>query len=168
MSETPLKKILVYSHKDFEERMEQLHIDQSNVQNDTENAYISILCTPDNQVLLRPPYFTENTPNVCILSFDDTDKDYVVHLDRVWYGIDEHEAKRCVEFILDNLGKNFIIHCNAGRSRSQGVCRFILDMFKDQGYDENLSCRKDNPCLTPNMRVVRMLKREYYKKVGWI
>ena len=38
---------------------------------------------------------------------------------------------------------------------------------KEYGYDETKSCRKDNPCLTPNIRVVSMLKREFYKMNGY-
>lgn len=163
-----IKNISVYSHKDFDEKMEQMNIFSSNVCEDKKNAYISILCSKENQELFRAPHFTEETSNVIILEFDDIDCDELSHNDRMWYGITEDDAKRCVEFIMNNLGKNFIIHCNAGKSRSQGVCRFILDCFKEYGYDEKVSCRKDNPCMTPNMRVVRMLKREYYKKMGWV
>jgi len=33
-------------------------------------------------------------------------------------------------------------------------------------YDEETCGRKDNPCFSPNMHVVRLLKREFYKKNG--
>lgn len=51
--------------------------------------------------------------------------------------------------------QDIYVHCSAGMSRSQGVVRYILDTY----YDIDWKTRNDNPCLTPNMHVVMMLKR---------
>ena len=69
------------------------------------------------------------------------------------------EAKRLVEFIDGRIkeGDNIYVHCSAGASRSQGVVRYILDTYPDIDWET----RKDNPCLTPNYHVIRMLKRIY-------
>ena len=62
-------------------------------------------------------------------------------------------------------GKDFYIHCRAGKSRSIAVATYILDMYGEEyGYNEKESCRKDNPCKTPNINVLTKLKRTYYKK----
>ena len=70
-----------------------------------------------------------------------------------------------VKFIEKHKGKNFYISCRAGKSRSQAVARYILDMYGEEyGYNEKESCRKENPCKTPNINVLTKLKRTYYKK----
>jgi len=75
--------------------------------------------------------------------------------------MDFADAEVLVRFIVNNLGKDLYIHCSAGKSRSQAVARFILDCFPDYDYQT----RPDNPCLTPNMHVVRMLKRMYFRSI---
>ena len=69
------------------------------------------------------------------------------------------EALKVALFIdnqINSGAKNIIIHCSAGISRSQGIVRYILDTYGDT-YD--IVTREDNPCITPNYHVVRMLKR---------
>jgi hypothetical protein len=69
------------------------------------------------------------------------------------------EALKIALFIDNQIKsgvKNIIIHCSAGISRSQGIVRYILDTYGDT-YD--IVTREDNPCITPNYHVVRMLKR---------
>ena len=45
------------------------------------------------------------------------------------------------------------------------MATYILDMYGEEyGYNEKESCRKDNPCKTPNINVLTKLKRTYYKK----
>lgn len=61
--------------------------------------------------------------------------------------------------------KIFIYLVEQEKSRSQAVARYILDMYGEEyGYNEKESCRKDNPCKTPNINVLTKLKRTYYKK----
>lgn len=167
-----IKFINVYSQKDFEEKMKQLNLDSSNVEIKFDKAFISIIGTPQciEHYLHSEDthWFKNNCHNVLNLEFDDIDEESKDWKGQTFYGITEEQAKQCVEFIEQNRGKNFYIHCRAGKSRSQGICRYILDMYgKEYGYDETKSCRKDNPCLTPNIRVVSMLKREFYKINGY-
>lgn len=65
------------------------------------------------------------------------------------------QAEQIVDFINRNIGKNFYIHCSAGKSRSQGVVRYMLDVYNDIDWET----RADNPCITPNYHVVSMMKR---------
>lgn len=167
-----INRISVYSHNDFDEKMYRLGIDTFNVEDEPDKAFISIICTPECQKYYLEEnefhWFKNNNHNVLNLEFDDIDGDTIEWKGHTFYGITEEQSKQLVDFIENNKGKNFYIHCKAGKSRSQGVCRYILDVYGDKyGYDQKLSCRKENPCTNPNQRVVRMLKREYYKQLGY-
>lgn len=80
--------------------------------------------------------------------------------ERILKAMDYDDAFKTVKFIKYQLEvmevDDIIIHCSAGISRSQGVVRYILDTYSDRYY---IHTRADNPCITPNMHVVRMLKR---------
>ena len=79
--------------------------------------------------------------------------------------ISQEDADKIVEFIEKNLGKHFIIHCKAGKSRSQGVADFMFQMYPD--YFEKCIENSYNPCITPNIEVVRKLKRAFFKYHGF-
>lgn len=80
------------------------------------------------------------------------------------YGMTDEQASELFSFLDGNVGKNVMVHCAAGVSRSQGVVRFLLDMYPDVYRVEETNPK--NPCLVPNGHVVRLLKREYYKRYG--
>jgi len=68
------------------------------------------------------------------------------------------DAFRLVQWIDKRIaiyGAEFFIHCSAGKSRSQGVVRYILDTYPNIEW----KTRQSNPCVTPNWHVVTMLKR---------
>lgn len=70
------------------------------------------------------------------------------------------QAVKIVRFIDSHIQRDvntIYVHCSAGRSRSQGVVRYVLDTYPDISWTTNPL----NPCLTPNYYVVRMLKRAY-------
>lgn len=75
--------------------------------------------------------------------------------------MDYNDAYKCVEFIDWMMNEDDIdtiyLHCTAGASRSQGVVRYILDMYDKNGF--KIILNENNPCLTPNAHVVMMLKR---------
>ncbi len=80
------------------------------------------------------------------LEFRDDSEDFSVE-----------DAIKIIEFILYNkkLGRDFYVHCIMGKSRSQAVCRFILDTFpEDYKYKREL----DNPLRTPNYHILSTLK----------
>lgn len=129
-------------------------------------AYISISATPDCAKYwlkdeTESEHFLEDGENVLNLEFDDLSQDFE-YQGHVFKTITDEQAKRIVDFIEGHLEMNILIHCKAGKSRSQGVWRFIIDMFPD--YYSECEENKQNPCLTPNMEVVRKLKRAYYEK----
>lgn len=65
------------------------------------------------------------------------------------------QARIIVKFIEDHKDCDFYIHCSAGISRSQGVVRYVMDVYGDFKTNPN------NPCTCPNAHVVIMLKRAY-------
>lgn len=76
----------------------------------------------------------------------------------------EKQAKELYSFIDNNIGCDFIIHCEAGRSRSQAIGQYLLDMYGDV-YCVNEVTAYNKP-LTPNIHVLATLKREFYKDKG--
>lgn len=129
-------------------------------------AYISIESTEDCANYYHfenNSHYLESADNVLNLEFDDLEED--AHLyDCTFRTISEEQAEQILDFIERNMGKHFVIHCRAGKSRSQGVLRFIFDMYGDV----YAPCQVNgfNPCMTPNGEVVRKLKRAYYKRYG--
>lgn len=161
-------KVLVYSHVEFDELCYKNKWDDDNVDNLKDCAFISIIGTQECQkyYLEEEEYhwFKNNHSNVLNLDFDDIEHD-VNWKGHQFKAMTEKDAERIVDFIDDNIGKTFYIHCRAGRSRSQAIFRYITSMYY-KIYDEETCGRRDNPCFSPNMHVVRLLKRAYYKKYG--
>lgn len=77
------------------------------------------------------------------------------HDDSEDFGPDE--AKCIIDFIQANKGKDFYVHCIMGKSRSQAICRFILDNF--EGYVEGRPY--ENPIKTPNYHILSTLNRVF-------
>lgn len=165
------KRISVFSQNDFETKMYKLNLFSYNVEEVSESkAFIQIIGTQES----LQKYLKENTThwfnkseadNVLNLEFDDINEDCFIYKDIEFKGISDKQAEQVVNFIEKHKGKDFYISCRAGKSRSQAICRYILDIYgKEYGYDEKESCRKDNPCHTPNINVLAKLKRAYYNK----
>ena len=134
-------------------------------------ACIEICATPDVLehygnyfALADKPWFMEKKScgpvpeNVLKLNFDDITEDVLVIDDgKFAWGIKPDQAKRIVDFIDENIDKDFYIHCHAGKSRSQAVVQYILDVYKDREWET----RPENPCKPEliNYRVFSMLKQ---------
>ena len=161
------KHLNVYSIIDFYNIMEQLQLSDDNVSDHTDIAIVSI-CNIDKELLgainaelvYERHYFKENHDNVINLDFDDISGYTEMYYGKKLYGLKDDDAERLEEFIDKNIGRNFYIHCTAGMSRSQGVARFILDMYPQMEY----ITRSENPCKTPNYHVVTLLKKMFYRK----
>ena len=101
----------------------------------------------DNKVKLSNAYF-----NNVYISGSNREFCSLIHV------LDYEEAFALVKWIDFHIKHDdtIYIHCAAGVSRSQGVVRYILDTYGDE-YD--IKTNPNNPCLTPNVHVVLMLKR---------
>lgn len=113
-------KIVVMNREDFEEYVDGYFSEVSSIE---DTAFIEIYTGPKGKPILPKSH------NMIALDFDDwpaevvTNKIYSTHTT-----ITKGQAKRLVRFIRKHWGKNFIIHCDAGVSRSQQVASFILLM----------------------------------------
>lgn len=126
-------------------------------------AFISIENIEDviwGKTTYRPNlHLVPSSDKVLNVDFDDVEESGEDEDGNKWKAIDDNDADLIAKFVSDNFGKHFVIHCTAGRSRSQGVRRAILDFFPDK-YGEN-EYTLVNPCITPNYAVVAAVKRPF-------
>lgn len=154
-------KVEAYPHNIFDEICKKNNWNDDNVGTLNDKAFISIIGTKDVQEQYLREYhehwFKENHPNVLNLEFDDVKHD-IEFDDYKAYVITNEQAKQIVEFIENNLGKQFFIHCLAGISRSGAVRDFIYrnyDYYKDSEGGEHIR---------PNVEVLRKLNRVLWNR----
>lgn len=99
-------------------------------------------------------YFCD-AENVFNVDFDDIDTATRDCGDFVATCITPEQASAMVKFIIKHCNCDFYIHCNAGKSRSQAVVRYIKDFL---GQTREIETRADNPCLFPNVFVLNALR----------
>lgn len=116
-----------------------------------ENVAIISICDVDCSNHL----FKENNKHILNVDFNDVSENEENF-------IDDNTAKTIVDFIDNNIDNDFYIHCSAGKSRSQAVVRYILDIYQFN----NWTIRYSNPCITPNIDILCKLKRIKYEKEG--
>lgn len=152
----------------FNDLMKENNWNDNNIPDDC--AFISICCTDDckkGYLEARNPdandehWFNFDHDNVINLNFDDIDKEeYISKTNEgifTYKSISDDQAKQLVLFIEKNKDKNFYIHCRAGKSRSQAVVRYILDVYKDHEWKTN----PNNPNIQWNSFVHRKLIKNY-------
>ena len=138
------KKLYVYSKSDFLEFVSKNNWLEKFPER---TAVISICNVGESHNHIFDSDIYENVLNV---EFDDvSEKDPNF--------IDKETSKNIVEFIDKNISCNIYIHCDAGKSRSQAVARYIMDV-----YPHNWKTRVENPCITPNIDIVCALKIVMY------
>ncbi len=69
-------------------------------------------------------------------------------------GITPETAEKIVRFIEDHKDMDFLIHCRAGKSRSQGVVRYVLDFYKGP-----FQTNQGNPCRFYNTHTYTALRK---------
>jgi predicted protein tyrosine phosphatase len=148
------KKLYCYSYNEFKELVK----NSDDLIMSPNTAIISVTGDWDgNEHLLS------DSDRVLNLTFDDTDPQVLGLPDFAKEGefdgkyvklFDEYQADEAVDFITNNLGKDFVIHCAAGKSRSQAFVRFIIDEFPMYEWET----RAENRCMFPNHYVVFLLK----------
>ena len=152
--------IKVLSNNDFNKMCVERGIDDSNVEMLENDAFISIIGTTDDSYDMPGfHHFMENHPNVLNLEFDDVENDINIG-GYSFKAITDEQADKLVQFIIENKGKNFYIHCLAGISRSGAVGSFIYDFFNDECEIEF----EHRPKLRPNIEVLSKLKKSYWYK----
>lgn len=68
----------------------------------------------------------------------------------------EFQARELIDFVENNLGRDFYIHCSAGVSRSQAVVKFIQNNYSDR---IEWQLNPNNPVLFPNWFVYQKLNK---------
>lgn len=153
-------------------------MDSCNISKDGSNlpdniAVISI-CDTNNSKYKPYHYFTGSTTRILNIDFDDIDPNdscyeycyktadngYVIYNNYILKHISDSQSKEIVDFILNNKGKNFWIHCYAGISRSKAIVKFIADNI--DGYSLS-DCPQWLNYNTPNIYVLNKLTEEYKK-----
>lgn len=83
--------------------------------------------------------------------------------------ISAEQAKDLAEFIVTNKDKKFVIHCDAGQSRSAGVALAVECIIKYNGDKYLFSTAKETPFVgrsprySPNYFVYDKIITEYHK-----
>lgn len=149
--------VRVLSKSHFDTVLPRMRIDNSNVEEHTDKAFISIT-DGDRE---DSHYFDKNYSNVLNLEFDDaTDEE---NERRIKAGLNElvlfteQQANQIIDFIERNKHvETFYIHCLAGQSRSGAVGMFVNDLHGEETYFEFVN---SNPTIRPNYFILALLRR---------
>lgn len=163
-------RIICLSHMDFDDRMADIGLNDDNVDNEKDKAFISIIGTEE---CLRhylneedtAHYFSDGHGNVLNLDFDDLENDYV-YQGHVFKAMSEKQAEKTIDFIEDNIGvSEYNVHCRAGKSRSRACCEMIARILENNGITVDYP-ERDKYASVLNAGVLNKLSRAYYKKHG--
>lgn len=161
-------KVYCYSRFDFVKEMQRLSWNDETLPKNV--AIISICCTdPVKQHWKSKGYdgnedehYFSDAENVFNVDFDDITEPTQDCGDFTATCITDEQANKLVDFIAKHHDCDFYIHCNAGKSRSQAVVRFITEWF---GVTRTIETRKENPCLYPNICVLNSLRHAIGNKL---
>lgn len=145
-------KIHAIDYQSFNNAMSERNINDETIKAWKNQAFIEIQSERDLDSC--PFWFKENHPNVLRITFDDTEKDY---LDKDYWVrvITDEKAKEIFDFVIQNKGKHFLIHCHAGVSRSGAVAQFICEL-NDISLQEFQTM---NPYTLPSFEVLSKLRK---------
>lgn len=160
-------KVYCYSRKDFVNTLKALDWNDTTLPKNV--AVISICCSDavKNNYSSKhydgddDTHYLKSSDNVLNLDFDDINDETRQCDGYVAVNINDEQAEEAIKFIENNVGEDrvFLIHCNAGKSRSQAFVRYIEMIYKDK---YSIETRKENPCLFPNTFVYNKLFRHKF------
>lgn len=149
--------IFTFSKDLFDKLMAEKGVTMENCESQIDLCFISILNTSGNKT---DPWFNESKSNVCVIAFDDVERDFNIPL----IGSDKmvlakamtmDQARELVNFIHRNKDRKCVlIHCEKGVSRSGAVATFIHRHFKT----DPKMFKEHNPIIDPNRYVLRLLE----------
>jgi len=164
-------KIEVFSQYLFDENCKRLGLNDNNVDEVKDTAFISIIGTRECLEYYLDEgktkhYFNDNHHNVLNLDFDDisTDVNYEGHIFKTMRMEQAEKAIDFIERMIEEGKTKFYIHCRAGMSRSRAFAEFISRVVEDNpdieiDYEE----RKDYTTVL-NHGVLRRLVHAHWKK----
>lgn len=163
-------KIVVFSHYMFDEKMREWGLNNQNVSDIKDTAFISIIGTKEClEYYLEEGdtkhYFNDKQENVLNLDFDDIDND-IIYEGHLFKTMTMEQAEKSIDFIEDmiNSGRTtFCIHCRAGMSRSRAFAEFIYQYCLEHNIDVEYEERNQYTTVL-NHGVLSRLKHAYWKK----
>ena len=172
-------RVYVFDKNRFDQLMRFNNIDDSNVEERTDIFLISIVDTsfhnpfgdgPEAKkfgkqlVSLLDHHFKEDHKNVMNLEFDDCEHDgeaSPTNKSSETKAFSKEQAAKLFSFIKKHREKETcIVHCMGGISRSGAVATFINGYAKGDWE----TFKRDNPQISPNGRVHRMLNQAKYNE----
>jgi len=122
---------------------------------DPDKAIWIAIGEPDSGYTETTNEFLNELPHLHI-SFWDIVKDVpIIGTDEWAQPPTKEQAKEIVDFILKHKGKNVIVNCKMGKSRSSGVSKFCKEHLGYKWINEN------SPINKPNMLLYNLMT-EYY------
>ncbi len=134
-------KVYVFNKRLFDKCMSDNNLRDDNI---PEKCSIISIGEPDT----NEHYFHYGTPKVLNIDFWDVNGYDVEGIK----GLTDEQAKVICDFISNNIGDDFYVHCMAGVSRSQAVAQFLHDE-----YDYDIVSIKHSGRY-PNAQVLSLLK----------
>lgn len=159
--------VLCYSQKDFE------YICRSNgyMSEDTfpkNTAYISITNNDECANYLGEDFAETNvhllpdSEHVLNVEFDDITQDVITVENGVNIrGLSDATADKIVAYIDKFVGHDFVVHCRAGKSRSQAVVRYIIDTYPDTYSVARINHSNPPRLFMVNYHALKKLKDAY-------
>ncbi len=151
-----MAEVYIFSYKHFNNVMKDMGWNDNTINKVHDTAIISI-CNNDGTM---EHWFKRNHRNVLNLNFDDTTYDLP---EAGIYSLSEEQAKLIVDFYEKNINvDNFIVHCEAGISRSAAVAVCFLDFLHMNGISGGTL--HQNFAFSPNPKVERLIHQEFSKR----
>ena len=151
-----MAEVYVFSQRQFNKVMNDMGWNDSNIERINDAAIISI-CNTDGSM---EHWFKEDHDNVLNVEFDDDEHSAPGAKIKV---MSPRQAKAVVDFYEQHINaRYFVVHCEAGISRSAAVAQCFIDFLKMHGVrDVTLH---ENFAFCPNAHIERLLHRELYRR----
>ena len=161
-------KIEVLSHYLFEEKCKEDGLNDENVEDKKDKAFIDIIGTEECRkyyLMEEMQHYFNNFSNVLNLEFDDLSQD-VEYDGHIFKAMTMEQAEKTVDFIEKMINDGVIyfrICCRAGYSRSRAVAEFIYRYCVEHHIEVEYTDRNDYSTIL-NQGVLRRLNNAYWKK----
>ena len=138
-----IKTIKALSRQEFNELINKMDINDTNVESFTNVAFISITMDDPKSIYNRP--FKENHKNVLSLHFNDDD-----------FSFTEKMGEDVIKFFEKNNDILYLyVHCDAGYSRSGAIAEVASNFYMQNYYE----FKRNNLRIKPNNNVKRVLNK---------
>ena len=161
-------KIEVLSHYLFEEKCKEDGLNDENVEDKKDKAFIDIIGTEECRkyyLMEEMQHYFNNFSNVLNLEFDDLSQD-VEYDGHIFKAMTMEQAEKTVDFIEKMINDGVIyfrICCRAGYSRSRALAEFIYRYCVEHHIEVEYTDRNDYSMFL-NQGILRRLNNAYWKK----